>query len=774
MLVLTLAATLLAQDTTRTWNGGANQTRVPIPRVDTVAVVDGVLNESVWSHAARLTGFSQYQPVDGRAADEPTEVLVWYAPDAIWFGIRAREVHGDVIRATRANRDNIGSEDHVQILLDTYADRRNAFVFGVNALGVQQDGTRSDQSGGGAGGRSATGGGMRDMNPLEGNVDLNPDFIFESRGRLVDGGYDVEIRIPFKALRYQDADVQNWGIHVLRRVQHSGAQDSWAPARRASASFLSQAGMLEGIRDVRRGLVLEATPTATARADGAENSSGAWRYDGESDFGADVRWGIRQNLTANATVNPDFSQVEADVGQVTLNERFALFYPEKRPFFLDGLELFDTPNQLVYTRRIVAPDGGVKLAGKVGGTNIATLFAADASSTSWSGDHSPFFGVARIRRDLGQSATFGTALTTREDGPDFSRLVGVDARLYHNRLYWAQLHAVQSWTDSGGASLRGSLVEAEWDRTGRAYGFHYRAQATAPDFRAATGFVNRTGTIETGVANRVTFYGAPGALVQTWGSFFMLNRTWDFDRPRDRTIEGSESASPSATLRGGWRLNSSVSRNYFSYAPAQYADYTVDNGVTVEPFVVPGIENDLFSGSVGVTTPTFRLFTASATFARGEAALFREASRGRSTRMDASLDLRPSAGLRTSLQFTHLTLDRDRDGSQFSREVIPRLKIEYQINRAIFVRVIGQYTERSRAPLLSRDGDPILVDGVVDDGDEGTELQADWLFSYRPVPGTLFYIGYGTTMSEPANVPLQDLRRGRDGFFAKVSYLFRR
>ena len=146
--------------------------------------------------------------LDGRPAEDPTEVRVWYAPDAIWFGIRAGEVHGNVVRATRANRDNIASEDHVQILLDTYNDRRIAFLFGVNALGVQQDGTRSDQFGGGAGGQSATGGGTGNINPLDGTVDLNPDYLFESRGRLVEGGYEVEIRIPFKSLRYQESEVQ--------------------------------------------------------------------------------------------------------------------------------------------------------------------------------------------------------------------------------------------------------------------------------------------------------------------------------------------------------------------------------------------------------------------------------------------------------------------------------------------------------------------------------------------------------------------------------------
>jgi hypothetical protein len=270
-----LTAILLLQDTLA-YNGREGRLKVAIPRVETGAIVDGRLDEDVWRGAARLTGFSQYQPVDGRPAEEPTEILVWYAPDAIWFGIRAREVHGSVVRATRANRDNVSSEDHVQILLDTNNDRRLAFLFGVNAFGVQQDGTRSDQYGGGAGGFSATGGGTGSMNPLDGNVDLNPDYIFDSKGVLVEGGYDVEVRIPFKSLRYQETAVQSWGIHVLRRVQHTGYQDSWAPAVRANASFLSQSGSLEGMRQLRRGLVLELTPTAVARLDGAPATPTGW------------------------------------------------------------------------------------------------------------------------------------------------------------------------------------------------------------------------------------------------------------------------------------------------------------------------------------------------------------------------------------------------------------------------------------------------------------------------------------------------------------------
>ncbi len=772
MLLATILALSAASADTLSWDGRANRTRLPIPRIDTVAVVDGSLSEPVWRRAARLTGFSQYQPVDGRAADDSTEVLVWYGPDAIWFGIRARERHGDVIRATRANRDNIASEDYVQILLDTYNDRRNTFLFGVNALGVQQDGTRSDQSGGGAGGRSATGGGMRDFNQLDGNVDLNPDFVFESRGRLVDGGYEVEVRIPFKALRYQDARVQDWGIHILRRVQHSGAQDSWAPALRANASFLAQAGVLEGLHDLRRGLVLEMTPTATARMDGAANGDN-WRYDNGTDFGGDIRWGVRQNLTLNATFNPDFSQVEADVGQVTVNERFGLFFPEKRPFFLDGLELFDTPNQLIYTRRIVAPDVGLKFSGRTLGTNVALLTAADDRDVSWSGRERPMFGIMRLRRNAGRNATFGAVATTREDGDSYSRLVGLDARIVHSKMYYVQLQAVRSSSDSVGRPLSGGLYDAVWDRTGRAYGFHYNVRGTAPEFRAASGFVNRTGILETSAANRFTLYGAPGALVQTWGTFVNVGRIRDYRRPGDGAIEGNEGISPSATLRGGWRLNGNLSRAFVSYTTANYGAYRVDRGSDTIAFTVPGTESDLYTGSIGLTTPTFRKFTATATVGAGEAALFREASRGKSLRIDASIDLRPTSGLRATFQYTRLALDRDRDDSPFSREAIPRLKVEYQVSRAIFVRAIGQYAARTRQPLLSANGSPILVNNLVDTGERSNEFQMDLLFSYRPTPGTLFYLGYGSTLREAEQFRFDNLQRARDGFFAKASYLFR-
>jgi hypothetical protein len=777
-----IASTFLPpQDSGPAFSGRARQLAVAIPRADTTIVVDGVLDEPVWARAARLVDFSQYQPTDGLPAAEATEVLVWYAPGAIHFGIRAHEAHGDVVRATRADRDNIGADDYVQILLDTYHDGRRAFLFGVNPFGVQQDGTRSDQFSA-AGGEFRGGGGVGNINPLEGNVDLNPDFVFESRGRLVSGGYEVEVRIPFKSLRYQSGTVQTWGIHVLRRVQHSGYQDSWAPVVRASASFIGQAGSLQGLRELHRGLVLEVTPFATGRLDGARPEGGRWHYHDQAELGLNARWGLTQNLSLDATVNPDFSQVEADVGQVTINERFALFFPEKRPFFLEGLELFDSPNRLIHTRRIVSPDAGVKLAGKVGATNVAVLLAADDTAQSVAGHH-PVFAVTRLRRDLGPASTIGLVSTLREDGADYSRLVGTDLRIVHSRLYFVQLQAVGSWSRAAGRTTGGGLFQAMWDRTGRSWGFNYSVTAVAPNFQAAAGFVNRTGIASADFFNRLTAYGARGSLVETATAFIGVSRVLDYRRfALDSAVEGGERVNWSATLRGGGSLGGSFERDFFTFDLARYAGYQVEavraTGRDTIPFYVTSPLTGLLSWSVRATTPTYRAFTASVSMGYGAVPIFDEAGEGREYRLGATLDWRPARQVRVAFQYTKVDIGRTGRlrlaGRRFSSQSIPRLKVEYQAGRALFVRFVGQYTATRRAALVTDSG-AVLVNGVRATAMTLNDIRVDWLFSYRPSPGTLLYLGYGASLLEPEAFALsrEELRRVTDGFFGKVSYLFR-
>ncbi|MGH7504058.1 MAG: carbohydrate binding family 9 domain-containing protein, partial [Longimicrobiales bacterium] len=275
-----------------TYHGRLGQLEVRLPKTEAEVDVDGRLDDAAWNGAAMLTGFSQYQPVDRLPADDSTEVLVVYTDHAMYFGIRAFEPHGSVV-ATLADRDRIGGNDHVQLILDTFNDRRRALLFSVNPLGVQSDGTFTDGSG----------------------TDLSPDFLYESKGRVTDGGYEIELRIPFKSIRYQQTAVQQWGVQVVRRVMHSGHEQTWTPAERGAPSFLTQSGTFVDLTELRRGLVLDVNPVMTARSTGAPASAadGTWQYDREDpEFGGTVRWGVTPNVSLNATANPDFSQVEAD------------------------------------------------------------------------------------------------------------------------------------------------------------------------------------------------------------------------------------------------------------------------------------------------------------------------------------------------------------------------------------------------------------------------------------------------------------------------------
>src|SRR5205814_3821048 len=281
------------------------------------------------------------------------------------------------------------------------------------------------------------------------------------------------VLIPFKSLRYQSGETQDWGIQIVRVTQHTAYEDTWTPVVRASASFLIQSGTLKGLTGMRRGLVMDLSPEFTSRVDGAPAAS-AYRYsEFDPQLGANLRWGVTQNLSMTGTVNPDFSQVEADVGQVTVNERFAVFYPEKRPFFLEGLEQFDTPNSLIYTRRIAQPVFGAKLAGKVGGTGIAYLGAVDNSDQSATGAH-PIYNMLRLRRDLGPTSTLGVAYTDRIDGDDYNRVLGVDAHVVWRNIWFSEMQVAGAWTRDPSGARAGKLWTVTFgDRTGRAYGNHF-------------------------------------------------------------------------------------------------------------------------------------------------------------------------------------------------------------------------------------------------------------------------------------------------------------
>src|SRR5438874_451460 len=436
-MLLTLLL-LLVQPDSLVYSGRDRRLDVPIPRVDADVAIDGTLDESVWTRAAVLTGFSQYAPNDGVSASDSTQVLVWYSASAIYFGIRAFELHGRP-SMTLANRDQIFGDDNVQILLGTFNDGKRALLFAVNPVGVQGDGsliegtniTASGFIGGAVVGRE--------------QPDLSPDFVFQSRGRVTDWGYEVEVRIPFKSLRYQPRQPQDWRLNIVRQVKHSGVEDSWFPARRANATFVGQAGNLVGLNGMHRGLVVDLNPEATGKANGAPTLTQGYRYDvGDPQVGGNVRWGVSDNLTLNGTIKPDFSQVESDAGQLAFDPRQALFFSEKRPFFLEGSELFQVPQNLIYTRRIVQPIAAVKLTGTTFGTDIGLLSAVDQQFASATGTDNPMFTILRAQRSRARGSRVGLAYADRIEGGDYNRVAEVDSRLGLKDLSGPSLEAAGS------------------------------------------------------------------------------------------------------------------------------------------------------------------------------------------------------------------------------------------------------------------------------------------------------------------------------------------
>lgn len=774
LLLLCVGLQVLAGDSL-VFNGRAGELDVRVPRFEERVTVDGWLNESTWNKAAVLTGFSQYRPADGRIAEDSTRVLIWYGPSAIHFGIRAFAEVGSV-NATLADRDKIESDDYVQILIDTFDDRRQALVFGLNPLGVQSDGIWSE-------GRQLERG-------QQTGPDLTRDFVFDSRGRVTEYGYEVEVRIPFVSISYQAGETQDWGVNVLRKVQRSGHVDSWAPAIQADVSFLGQSGRLVGMYGIHRGLVFDITPVVTGSVSGLPRENGdGWDYQSpDTEFGLDAHTALRPNLNLDGTLNPDFSQVEADVGRIMSNQRFALYFPEKRPFFLEGTEHFETPNRLIYTRRVVNPVGGAKLAGKVGSWGIGFLSAVDEKSLSVSGNEYPVFNMLRVRRDLGENSWAGLAYTDRIEGSDYNRVAVADARFVFGRVYFVQLQSGASVTRSGGQTTVAPLWEAVFNRTGHRHGFNYRLTGIHPDFSAQSGFVPRVGELQASLSNSLTWYGDRGAAIEQYSGSLRFAGWWEYAEPWDfgTPTETKVFFGHAFTFRGGWTMRLTPAWETTAWDPNLYLHYAIEtpNGSAVDtvPFTTPGRVNDAYGILARFATPEFDWFSANlAVNVFPHDVGFIETSKVNLLRITAEASFRPTSQLRINARYARLVLDRDRDGSNLSTSQIPRLRIEYQLFRSTFVRLVGQY-EWGRQDALRdpRTDYPILVW----DDDVGefvraasmttNNLRVDALISYRPTPGTVFFLGYGSSLNNSTSRALRDLRRDNDALFVKLSYRFRR
>jgi hypothetical protein len=411
---------------------------IRVPRFDKPPVIDGKLDDEMWKQAAVFKDFYQINPGDNIAPSGATEAFIGYDSKFLYLGFHCYDDPSKV-RASVAKRDQVFNEDNVRVFLDTFNDQRKAYVLGWNPLGVQQDGIMNEGGG----------------------TDFSVDVVMESKGELTSDGWTVEVAIPFKSLRYEAGKDKLWGIHVWRNIDRFNDEiDSWVPFNRDISGTLSQEAHLTGLEGISTERTLEIIPSVTlsetGRRVGALSAAqlavnppllDPGRMLNEpirADLGVTMKYGITPMVTLDLAINPDFAQVEADQTVVLANQRFPIFFEEKRPFFLEGIDIFQTPIQAVHTRAIVDPDVAVKLTGKRGRNTFGILLASDNAPGNFSQDErnnlarlpviqrfidkNAYIGIVRLKRDVGKESNLGLLFTSYNFIEEHNQLGGIDGR----------------------------------------------------------------------------------------------------------------------------------------------------------------------------------------------------------------------------------------------------------------------------------------------------------------------------------------------------------
>lgn len=490
---------------------------VRIPKLDTPPVIDGVLNDAVWQNAALFGDFIQTNPGDNVAPKHPTEFMMAYDAKHLYMAFRVKQDRSTV-RATVSRRDNIFNDDYIIFYLDTFNDQRQAYAISFNPLGIQADGTMTEGRG----------------------EDYSVDLVMESKGVLTEDGYTIEAAIPFKSLRYEAGKNKQWGMHVFRRVKYNNNElDSWMPNNRSMNGTLQQAGHITGLEGIETTRQLEINPSFTVSETGRRtrftfNNDPAGRYVNEgvkAEFGMTAKFSLTPTVTLDFAYNPDFAQVEADAPVSTANVRFPIFFAEKRPFFLERIDIFQSGLNVVNTRAIVDPDIAAKLTGRRGKNTFGIMYASDKAPGNYSKDEreslllckgrrvsdptvvcanerfvdqNADIGVIRLKRDVGRQHNLGFFATTYNFTDRHNHTAGFDGRFKLDKKTVAEFQVL-------GTNSRRNFYNPDRDRveyrTGNGFGYRGFLQRTdrnlymelsasgrSPDYRADVGFTSRVDT----------------------------------------------------------------------------------------------------------------------------------------------------------------------------------------------------------------------------------------------------------------------------------------
>ena len=712
----------------------AGESRPPyrVERATSEIRIDGALDEPAWSAAAVVELRYETRPAENQPPPVETRVLLAYDDANLYVAFDAKDPDPSAIRAHLADRDTAWSDDFVGIVLDPFNDERRAFEFFINPLGVQMD---------------------MFMDDVGGNEDESWDAIWSSAGRITEEGFIVEIAIPWSSLRFpRTVGEQTWGFDALRFYPRDQRRRiASQPMDRNVTCYLCQVSKMTGFSGITPGRNVEVVPTVTSsRTDRREDfpSGGLEDGDVETDLGVTARWGITPNLALNAAINPDFSQVEADAAQLDVNNQFALFFPEKRPFFLEGADFFRTPFDAVFTRNVADPSWGAKLTGKEGRNALGVFVAEDErtnlilpgsqGSAAVSLPMETTDAVLRYRRDLGSSSAFGVLFTGRE-GDEYSNRVGGLDGLYRftdaDSVRAQALFSQTEYPDSLNLAPSGLLDDAafllSYNHNSRNWRGSLRYEDVGREFRADMGFMPRVDYTDLAAGLDRVWYGKTGARLTQWSFGGAWIQTEDESgQLLEREFELS------ADLNGP--------RQSFLEVEARRGERFF-NGVTFD---------ETSANAFFEIDPTGDLYFSFFTRVGDEIDFV-------NTRPGEILHLEPSVrfnlGLHLRTRITHVLQQLDVKGGRLFEANLTQVNAVYQFNVRTFVRAILQYTDIQRTPSL-------YIQAV----DESTErLFSQLLFSYKLNPQTVLFVGYSDSALGEERV---DLTRADRTLFLKLGY----
>jgi hypothetical protein len=777
---------------------------VKIPKFSVAPVIDGVLDDDVWREAAVFKDFYQTSPGDNIEPSRPTIVYMGYDEKHLFIAFRCFD-EKDKIRASIAKRDSLAGEDNVRVWLDTYDDRRRAYVLIFNPLGIQQDGIYTEGQG----------------------DDFSVDIVMESKGAIHDWGWAVEVKIPFKSLRYVAGKGKFWGFNAARNIDRFNDELShWMPDDRNVSGFLIKSGKITGLDEIKYERTLEIVPSITLSETGRrfrarEIPGGRFvNLPVKQEIGVNLKYTISPNVTLDAAINPDFAEIEADAPVVTANQRFPIFFEEKRPFFLEGADIFKSPLQVFHSRTIVDPDFAAKLTGKTGKTSFGFLLASDNAPGNYEEDDindpetfsrisefvgkNALFGVLRLKRDIGKENNLGFFATYRGFPEQRNFLGGFDGRFklndktifsfqavgthsrhcFFDAAFEPDLNETQAQRNReicGGSTFNnyrtgnGLAYFAQYDFTAKNYGYVIEIGGRSKDYRADAGFTRRTNTNYAFVGTRLSTETKPKANIirVNWYNNFSAGYDW---QGRSQYFEWSSN------------LNFTLQKNtflYFNGGVGYERIFEEEFGLKRMPsrpesgefFGAPerSTGNSWLSGEISkVVNKQFNFWVFAGTvfnafdFDFGAGPRYPRVSPAAlagSDKLDPGVgqqydfgfgaEYKPINPLRLSLNYNKTRLvRRDTDLEAFDSNLVT-LRSTYQFTRFLFTRIRLDYDSLN------------------------SNVRGQYLFGWNPNPGTAFYVGYNDDFNYNGFNPYTGqveprFERNSRTFFIRASYLFRK